>query len=166
MIKQRKIYYRTNIPKSVDFDQTNGCNHGSFGSTCHLSFSIPRQLAHKRCNTQQTYIIHCLQTVQNVGVIPNLKKSDLKPAQQFTFIGMEFLTQQNIFRVPLDCIKSLTLTQILAQIFLSLLGELSAASDLVVLGRLHFRRLQVCLLSVWRPHILPLYHQVPITSMI
>ena len=46
--------------------------------------------------------IYCLQTVQNLGFIPNLKMSDLIPAQKFTFIGMEFLTQQNIVRVPAD----------------------------------------------------------------
>ena len=33
--------------------------------------------------------------VQSQGFIPNLKKSDLNPAQQFTFIGMEFLIPQN-----------------------------------------------------------------------
>ena len=35
----------------------------------------------------------------------------------------------------------------------------SAAANLVVLGRLHWRPLQMCLLSVWRPHILPLDHK-------
>ena len=43
-----------------------------------------------------------LQTVQNLGFIPNLKESDLSPAQLFTFIGMEFLIQQKIVRVPAD----------------------------------------------------------------
>ena len=112
---------------------------------------------------------YCLQTVQSLGFIPNLKKSDLKPAQQFTFIRMEFLTQQNIVKVPPDCIESLfltikqflTQTQVSERTFLSLLGKLSAAADLDVLGRLH-----LCLLSVWRPHILPLDHQAPISSMI
>ena len=45
--------------------------------------------------------------VQSLGLIPNLKKSEMKPAQQFTFIGMEFLTQHNSVRVPLDCTESL-----------------------------------------------------------
>ena len=85
------------------------------------------------------------------------------PVQQFTF--MEFLTQQH--RVLTDCIESLLLTirlfltqtQVLARTFLSLLGKLSAAADFVLLSRLHLQLLQVCLLSVWRPHILPLDHQ-------
>ena len=46
------------------------------------------------------------------------------------------------------------------------MGKLGAAAGLVILGRLHLRPLQTCLLSVWRPHILPLDHQVPINSMI
>ena len=62
--------------------------------------------------------------------------------------------------------QTVSLTQVLAQIFLSLLGKLSAAADIVLLGRLHLRPLQMYLLSVWRPHILPLDHQVPINSMI
>ena len=89
---------------------------------------------------------------------------------------MKFLTQLNIFRVPADRVDSLILTtriktflsqtQILARTFLSLLGKLSAAADFVLLDRLHLRPLQLCMLSVWRPHILPLDHQVPINSMI
>ena len=50
--------------------------------------------------------------------------------------------------------------------FLSLLGKLSAAADLVLLGRLHLRPLQMCLLSVWKPHILPLDHPITINGMI
>ena len=114
------------------------------------------------CNRHISHTIYCLHTVQSRGFIPNLKKSDLIPAQQFTFIGMEFLTQHNIVRVPADLIESLLLTikqlltqtQVLARTFLSLLGKFSAAADFVLLGRLHLRPLQMCLLSVWRPHIL------------
>ena len=50
------------------------------------------------------------QIFQNLGFIPNLKKSELIPTQQFTFIGMEFLTQQKIVRVPADRVKALILT--------------------------------------------------------
>ena len=48
-------------------------------------------------------------------------------------------------------------------------GKLNAVADFVLLGRLHLRQLQMCLLillTVFRPHILPLDHQVPINSMI
>ena len=125
-------------------------------------------------NRQISPTIYCLQIVQSLGFIPNLKKSDLIPAQKFTFIGMEFLTQQNIVRVPADRVDSLFLTiklflsqtQVLARTFVSLLDKSSATADFVLLGRLHLQGLQMCLLSVWRPHIFPLDHQVPINSMI
>ena len=66
---------------------------------------------------------------------------------------MEFLTEENIAWVPPDHIESLLLTvkqfltqtQVSAQTFLSLLGKLSAAADLVVQGRLHLRLLQISL---------------------
>ena len=128
---------------SVDFHQTDGRNSGSFASACHITISVPRRLAYKISNSQQTCISH--NTVQSLGFIPNLKKSDLIPAQQFIFIRMEFLTQHNIVRVPADRIESLLLfiklfltkTLVSAPTFLSLLGKLSAAADFVLLGRLH-----------------------------
>ena len=108
----------------------------------------------------------CIQTIQSLGFLPNLKKSDLLLSQKFTFIGMAFLTQQNLVRVPKDRVQNLILTikkflsfkLVSARTFLSLLGKLSATADFVLLGRLHLRPLQMCLLSVWRPHILPLDH--------
>ena len=79
--------------------------------------------------------------MQSREFIPNLEKSDLNSAQQFTFTGMEFLKQNSTVRVPLDCMESilfesqikqfLTQTRVLAQTYLSLLGKLSAAADLV-----------------------------------
>ena len=46
------------------------------------------------CNRLISHTTYCLQTVQNLGFIPNLKKSDLIPTQKFTYIGMEFLTTE------------------------------------------------------------------------
>ena len=84
---------------------------------------------------------------------------------------MAFLTQQNLVRVPAERVRTLISTiktiiscnQVSARTFLSLLGKLNATADL---GRLHLRPLQMCLLSVWRPLILPLDHQITINSMI
>ena len=96
------------------------------------------------------------------------------PTQKLNLIGMKFLTQQKIVRVPANRVKALILTiktifsqtQVSARTFLSLLGKLSAAADLIFLGKLHLRHLQMCLLLVWKPHTLPLDHQVMINSMI
>ena len=44
--------------------------------------------------------------------------------------------------------------------------HISAAADLVLLGSLHLHPLQMCLLSVRKPHILPLDHPISINGMI
>ena len=87
---------------------------------------------------------------------------------------MEFLTQQNLVRVPSERVETLMLTiksivsckQVLARTFLSLSGKLSAAADFVFLGRFHLRPLQMCLLSAWKPDILPLDDPISINGMI
>ncbi|MBV2113508.1 MAG: reverse transcriptase-like protein [Candidatus Thiodiazotropha sp. (ex Ctena orbiculata)] len=112
--------------------------------------------------------------ISSLGLLINQEKSDLIPSQNFNFIGMEFLTLTNTVRIPLERIQSLLLTInafllkriVTARQFLSLLGKLNAAADFVVLGRLHLRPLQMSLLAQWRPHILPLDHQIQISQNI
>ena len=97
-----------------------------------------------------------LSLINSLGLIINYEKSDLVPAQVFTFIGMEFLTHINIVRVPqarqmkiLETVRMVSQkTSVSARDFLSLLGQLSAAADLVMLGRLHLRPLQMSAQSV------------------
>ena len=137
----------------------------------YLDDWLIKNLIRNRLITQTRF---CIQTIQSLGFLPNLKKSDLFPSQKFTFIGMEFLTQQNLVRVPTDRVQNLLLTikkflsfkRVSARTVLSLLGKLSAAADFVLLGRLHLRPLQMCPLSVWKPHILPLDHPIMINGMI
>ena len=73
----------------------------------YLDDWLIRDLIHNRfiSNTKYTF-----QMVKNLNFIPNLKKSDLIPTKEFTFIGMEFLTQQKIVRVPANRVKALILT--------------------------------------------------------
>ena len=109
-----------------------------------------------------------LNLIPSLGLLINQEKSDLQLSQNFTFIGMEFLTDQNWVRVPLDRIQALiTLFSqkkaVSARLFLSLLGKLNAAADYVELGRLHMRPLQFILLSQWRPHIMSLEQKIVIT---
>ena len=137
----------------------------------YLDDWLIKNLIHNWLITQTKF---CIQTIQSLGFLSNLKKSDLFPAQKFTFIGMEFLTHQNLVRVPADRVQNLILTikkimsakHVSARTLLFLLGKLSAAADLVLLGRLHLRPPQMCLLSVWKPHILPLDHPISINGMI
>ena len=115
-----------------------------------------------------------LSLINSLGLIINYEKSDLVPAQVFTFIGMEFLTQTNIVRVPQDRVLKILETvrqfsqkySVSARDFLSLLGQLGAAADFVMLGRLHLRPLQMSLLNQLRPHKFPLNHQIDVTTEI
>ena len=144
-----------NVPKSVDFHQGVIAMHlyqRTISVFPYLDDWLVKDLIRNRLITQTKY---CLQIIQNLGFIPNLKKSELMPAQNVTFIGMEFLTQQNLVRVPSDrvqfnsdCqINSVRQTSISARTFLSLLSKPNAAAEFVFLGRLHLRPLQMCLLS-------------------
>ena len=115
-----------------------------------------------------------LSLINSLGLINNYEKSDLVPAQVFTFIGMEFLTHINIVRVPqtrqmkiLDSVRMfLQKTSVSARDFLSLLGQLNAAAYFVMLGRLHLRPLQMSLQNQWKPQKFPLCHQIGMTTKI
>ena len=115
-----------------------------------------------------------LSLITSLGLIINYEKSDLVPAQEFTFIGMEFLTHTNIIRVPqtrqmkiLETVRMVSQkTSISARDFLSLLGQLNAAADFVMLGRLHLRPLQMSLHNQWQPQKLLLCHQICMTTEI
>ena len=126
---------------------------------------------------RQTLLEHrhyIMNLITSLGLIINYQKSDLIPTQIFTFIGMEFLTYSNIVRVPHPRVQKLLETIMIiyqktfisARVFLSLLGQLSAAADFVMLGRLHLRPLQMSLLSQWRPQKFSLNHQIKISANI
>ena len=115
-----------------------------------------------------------LSLINSLGLIINYEKSDLVPAQVFTFIGMEFLTHTNIVGVPqikkrkiLESVRMFSQkTSVSARDFLSFLGQLNAAADLVMLGRLHLRPLQIDLHNQWKPQNLPYSHQIGLTTEI
>ena len=56
--------------------------------------------------------------------------------------------------------RSFDFWSLVARIFLSLLWRLPAAAQFVVLGRLHFRPLQMALLTQLTLHVLPLDHRI------
>ena len=147
-------------------------------------FFYSRRLANKRSDSQSTSLSPNLlfkrykiwaSSQKKIGEMSreNLKMSDLIPAQ-FTFIVMEFLTQQIIvksFSGPSKSSYSDYQNNSFSDSgfgtnFPFSLRKLSAAADLILLGRLHLRPLQICLLSVLKPHILPLDQQVPVTRML
>ena len=80
----------------------------------------------------------------------------------------------NIVRVPqarqMKILESVRIflqkTSVSARDFLSLLGQLYAAADFVMLGRLHLRPLQISLHKLWQPQNFPLDHQIGLTTKI
>ena len=67
------------------------------------STSLSRRLARMKPKSSKTVGTQTINfaLINSLGLIINYEKSDLVPAQVFTFIGMEFLTHTNIVRVPL-----------------------------------------------------------------
>lgn len=131
-------------------------------------------LAHRLCkDTLMSDLRLTWQVIVSLGLIPNPEKSDLVPSQDFIYVGMRFLTHLGIVRVPEDRVnqiltllfRTLQVKFLSARLFLSLLGTLNAAADLVPLGRLHMRPLQFHLLSYWRPHRDSLDMAIPITQV-
>ena len=57
-------------------------------------------------------------------------------------------------------------TSVSARDFLTLLGQLNAAADFVMLGRLHLQPLQISLRNQWKPQNLPYCHQIGMTTEI
>lgn len=108
--------------------------------------------------------------ITRLGLLPNPQKSELVPSQDFVYVGMRFLTHLGIVRVPEDRVNNILLSlfrilhsqTISAREFLSMLGSLNAAADLVQLGRLHMRPLQFHLLACWKPHRDSLDFPIPI----
>ena len=112
--------------------------------------------------------------ITSLGLIINYQKSDLIPTQIFTFIRLEFLTYSNIVRVPHPRVQKLLETIMIiyqkkiisARVFLSLLGQLSAAADCVMPGGLHLQPLQMYLLFQWRPQKYSLNYQIKLSANI
>ena len=135
----------------------------------YLDDWLARNQNHRRLLEHRQFI---LSLINSLGLIINYEKSDLVPAQVFTF--MEFLTHINIVRVPqtrqmkiLETVRMFSQkTSVSARDFLSLLGQLNAAADFVMLGRLHLRPLQMSLRNQWKPQNLPMCHQIGMTTEI
>ena len=72
------LLYFQNVLHSIDFRQNDGRYRGSFASTCHLTFSITRRLAHKKSNTQQTYISHNILPTNSSKSRNNSKSKEIR----------------------------------------------------------------------------------------
>ena len=162
--------------KSLCLYPRDGCHSNLSTEEGNCTVSVPGRLVGQKSdssgNSERSTVYTKL--ITSLGLIINEEKSDLVPSQNFVFIGMEFLTQRNIVRVPLDRTQGILellrwfviQEQVSARVFLSLLGKLSAASQFVVLGKLHLRPLQMALFAQWKPHAHPLEHPILINAQI
>lgn len=97
--------------------------------------------------------------LSSLGVKLNLEKSDLTPRQRFTYIGVEFWTDQILVLPPVDRVTKLQslITSLLnrdrclVREFLSLIGQCNSMMALVPLGRMHLRPLQWYLKDRYTP---------------
>jgi len=111
-----------------------------------------------------------LQEILRLGLIPNWEKSSLTPTQDIEYLGTNFKlkegkvlpTQERFSHLcqSIQDIKSTNKTP--ARCILRILGLMAACIDMVPLGRLHMRPIQMYLLSQWRPNIQSIEYQVPV----
>ena len=161
---------------SVDFYQFDGRYSSTSTSTCHLTFSVPRQLAKKKSDWQSTNM--------SAKILPS-NSSGSRFYSKSKEVGINTISELHVHRHGISDtakfsqgskgpsrdpnidyqIHSVMLTSI-GMNFPFFFGKLSAAADFVLLGRLHLRPLQMCLLSVCRPHILTVNHPISISGMI
>ena len=164
------------VSKSVDIFETDGRYSSVSTPTCHISLSIPRRLANQKSDSQpfdySDKILHSNYSKskfsaksQEIGSLSfseiHLYRHGISDATKFSQGSNGSCTEPTS-----DNQEILSFKHVSARTFLSLLGKLSAAADLVLQGRLHLRPLQMCLLSVCKPHILPLDHPITINGMI
>ena len=100
-----------------------------------------------------------LKLLLKVGFIPSREKSEVSPSQDFVFLGYRFNTVLGIVLPPEDkfvkaqdlALAFINMSQVQVRWFLRFLGYLNSLADVVPLGRLHIRPLQMFLLSNWVP---------------
>ena len=113
-----------------------------------------------------------LALLTDLGWLLNQEKSDLEPSQDFCHLGMRFRTDENRVGLTEKRIeKILTLVtsfveskERLARDWLQLLGVMNAAAELLHLGRLFLRPVQMALMAFWRPCSGRLDQKVPIAD--
>ena len=138
------------------------------GINLHLYLDdwLLRAKSYQKCLTQTKEV---LTDMTQLGFIVNPDKSELVPTQQK---GEDFDLALGIVRPTQEKVdKILTLCRILrkhpcqeARFLLKVLGVLNAVADVIPLGRLHMRPLQLYLLSQWSMSIQPLSYKVFLNS--
>ena len=114
-----------------------------------------------KCHQDTTTTLH---QTNSLGFIINEEKSELVPTQQFSFLGEDYdlalglvrPTLRKYHQIGILCglLKKHPLQE--ARLILKVLGVMNAMADVIPLGRLHIRPLQLYLLSQWSMSTQPL----------
>jgi hypothetical protein len=138
----------------------------------HLFLYLDDSLMRNACRAELIAQIPVLLHVFNIlGFIRNDEKSELTPKQCFSFLGVWYDLILAIAKVPQERWEKmsraiyghLAAPTSPARVWCVVLGLLTSAQDLVVLGRLHIRRLQIHMNSNWVPR-LDMAVQIPMSE--
>ena len=109
-----------------------------------------------------------LRQANSLGFIINEEKSELVPTQQFSFLGEDYdlalglvcPTLRKYHQIGILCglLKKHPLQE--ALFLLKVLGVMNTMADVIPLGRLHMRPLQLYLLSQWSMSTQPLSYRI------
>lgn len=106
----------------------------------------------------------------HLGWIPSLEKSEVRPTQDFVFIGTRYRTDLGLSFPPeirfgeaaFHARRVLLAKYVTALDFLLLLGKLVAMSEILPLGCLQYQPLQLYMLAHWRPSQGQLTDRIPL----
>ena len=141
------------------------------GINLHLYLDdwLLRARSFEKCLQQTREVV---QDTTDLGFIVNPVKSDLVPTQKFSFLGEDFNLVEGLVRPTQEKVAKIqALCRILkkhpcqeARFLLKVLGVMNAVADVIPLGRLHMRPLQLYLLSQWSMSTQPLSCKVFLNS--
>ena len=113
-----------------------------------------------------------LQLLRQLGWLVNQSKSELTPAQRFTYLGAGFDLVEGVVRPSQerqaklkDSVSALlSVDRCPAVEILSALGMMASCIDLVPLAQLHMRPIQLHLMHFWKASSRDLQRSVPVTA--
>jgi len=135
----------------------------------YLDDWLGKAFSQELCRQRATNL---LTLCQELGLLVNLKKSDLIPRQVFDFIGIHFNlinflcspTVHNLEKVKRNVTLLTQNKSLSARTWQIILGTLSSQEKLIPYGRFHVRPIQLQLLKNWNPFTGDPREQIPVTA--
>ena len=122
------------------------------------------------CNSRDT----TLQVLNRLGFLVNFVKSELVPSQSVKFIGAHFqlkrgivsATQERFQKIKTLIQECSSRNQTSALMLLRILGVMASTIQVMRLGRLHMRPIQLYLIHFWSPKFRDIKALVPVNSVL